>query len=394
MNKFFFLLLFIVTSSFAQKNGNEQTFVHRQDQKIIGCDGKELFLNGVNLGGWLLWEGWIWGGNFHSEERMVADIAKVTDRSYAEAFRDSVYASFITRDDIKAIAAMNLNSIRIPINHRMIDKENSNADIDEKNFKVLDSVISWCEEFNVYVILDLHALPGGQNNFFIADPDKVKLWQSEVHKQQAVKVWQAIAKHYAGKKIIAGYDLINEPNAKNSAELTKLYKRIIAGIRQVDNNHLLIVEGNKFAHAFDMFTELLDQNQIFSFHYYPWVGSEKGQLKKLGEYSAFGKKLNTAMWCGEWGEDQNINLDRIFKQLKSKDYNFGGMAFWTWKKVSLTKHASLNELQVSEDFKKIIKGQRPSDPTKAKGILHNFLTASKIGNTIPDKTLISILSAP
>ena len=49
----------------------------------------------------------------------------------------------------------------------------------------------------MYVVLDLHAAPGGQSGYFIADPQgKKRLWDDETYQQRTVALWKAIAARY------------------------------------------------------------------------------------------------------------------------------------------------------------------------------------------------------
>ena len=61
----------------------------------------------------------------------------------------------------------------------------------------------------MYVILDLHAAPGGQGrNTDISDydPDKPSLWESEQNKNKTVALWRKIAERYNDNEWIGGYE--------------------------------------------------------------------------------------------------------------------------------------------------------------------------------------------
>jgi len=78
-----------------------------------------------------------------------------------------------------------------------------------------DSLIAWCRSNHMYVILDLHAAPGGQGNdlnISDRDPSKPSLWQSVANRQKTIAFWQKIATRYANEPTVGGYDILNEPN--------------------------------------------------------------------------------------------------------------------------------------------------------------------------------------
>ena len=131
----------------------------------------------------------------------------------------------------------------------------------------LDRLLEWCTRHDVYVVLDLHSAPGGQSDIFVADPDEKKLWQSEENEERTVALWRAIAARYKDEKIVAGYDLLNEPGFPNPAELIELYLRIITAIREVDPYHMVIIEGNNLTTDFSYVspTLVIKSNVQFSY---------------------------------------------------------------------------------------------------------------------------------
>lgn len=78
-----------------------------------------------------------------------------------------------------------------------------------------DELLQWCKDNKMYLILDLHAAPGGQgNDANISDNDKSKpsLWESEENQKKTIALWKKLAQRYKDEAYIGGYDLINEPN--------------------------------------------------------------------------------------------------------------------------------------------------------------------------------------
>lgn len=229
-----FSLLFFIIFSNAQNKWDNHTFIHRDNQQILDGKNNAVKLNGFNLGGWLMWEGWIWGGGFTKEKIMFEGIEKKIGYTEAANFRDSVYANFITESDIKKISEHCFNVVRIPINHTILEEDNTPFIYKNSGWKLLDTILEWCEIYNVYAILDLHAAPGGQASLFTADADVIDLWSSEKNQNRTVQLWKAIASRYKNKSIIAGYDLLNEPDIKNNKILIDFYKILIENIRTVD----------------------------------------------------------------------------------------------------------------------------------------------------------------
>jgi endoglucanase len=225
-------------------------FLHRSHRDILDSTEKPVQLRGVNLGGWLLWEEWIWGGKFHSQTHIMDALTGMTSREEAEKFRDSIYFNFIRESDIKKIHEANMNVVRVPFNHRIFDETSAPSSYQGIGWRVLDSLLKWCRMYGVYAILDMHSAPGGQSNYFIADPEKQKLWNSEENKKRTINLWKAITQRYKDNPAVGGYDLLNEPIPGDKKELSALYNRIIAAIREVDKNHMVILEGANFCQGF------------------------------------------------------------------------------------------------------------------------------------------------
>lgn len=372
------LISFLALPGFSQ-NWSNVSFVHSSGRMLKDGAGETIRLNGVNLGGWLLWEGWIWGGGLKSEHQIDKQVGALYGQDSIAVFKAKVRQNYIQEADIRQIASRGMNVVRVPFNHTLLESDEQPFVYKEAGFRVLDSLLLWCERHDVYAVLDLHAAPGGQNVFFIADPDKVSLWKSELNQERTVALWHAIAKRYADRGIIAGYDLLNEPKVNAPADLLKLYERIIDTIRTVDSHHLLIVEGNNLAQQFDVFKTAPDPNMAFSFHYYTWF-NERDKLRTLTPYPTVGERLNVPMWCGEWGEDSNENLTEIRQLLDNPAYGFCGSAFWTWKKVYKDNNKMpLSEILLPADAQVVIKwltgmGKRPT-PEEARAGWIAFLTA-------------------
>lgn len=326
---------------------NATPFVSRDGQTIIDSTGKVIQLKGVNLGGWLLWEGWIWGGGYTKEGDIVKNLSTIAGKQEFDAFHKDIYQNFINESDIKAISELGFNVVRVPFNHRTFDSTYAPV----SGWLLMDSVLKWCEKYHVYAILDMHSAVGGQSNFFIADPIKPNLWKSESNKQATVNLWMKIAGRYANRKIIAGYDLLNEPIPSSKPDLVEMYDRIIKAIREVDNNHMVIVEGSNFAKDFTMFTRLPDNNVLFSFHIYTWFGGEPKD--KMKQFADVRERLDVPMWCGEWGENNYDVIQRTLDAFAAPDNKFSGWCFWTWKKHP-NGYASLNAINVSTSWKDVI----------------------------------------
>jgi aryl-phospho-beta-D-glucosidase BglC (GH1 family) len=374
-------------------------YIHTSNAQVVDGAGKPVKLNGVNLGGWLLWEGWIFGGGFTSETKMMKQLTELYGKEEAEKFRQTVREQMITEEDIKAISGLCMNVVRVPINHELLEGDAQPYKYKEEGFQLLDRLLGWCEKYNVYAVLDLHGAPGGQNNYFISDADKdskSRMWNSAESQKRTYALWKAIASRYANRTIIAGYDLLNEPIPKKPAQLVSFYRSAIDTIRQVDKNHMIILEGAQFARDFSMFDKVMDDNQLFSFHVYTWFTKDvKG---KIAKHDAFAKKVGVPVWCGEWGENTYEELMKTLLLFNDASYSFCGSAFWTWKKVEKknSNYRALNAITPGEEWMQVVKylsGKgKKSDAALAQKAKEKFLSALKYSSNTPNPTMQKILS--
>ena len=136
----------------------------------------------------MLQEGYMLGINKDAQQNQIrARIEELMGLKETEEFYDAWLHNFIQKSDIDLMHAWGFNSVRLPMHFNLytlsVDQEpvaGKNTWLD-KGFKLTDSLLSWCKANHIYLILDLHAAPGGQgNDINISDRDTTKpsLWQS------------------------------------------------------------------------------------------------------------------------------------------------------------------------------------------------------------------------
>ena len=130
----------------------------------------------------------------------------------AQAFWRQFRDTYITGDDIAFIKRVGFNTVRIPLHYRLF--MDANGEITGEGWFLLDRVLGWVREAGLFAILDLHAAPGGQTGINHDDgPGYPLMFYVPRDRQLTVKLWQAIARRYAGNPAILGYDILNEPIA-------------------------------------------------------------------------------------------------------------------------------------------------------------------------------------
>jgi aryl-phospho-beta-D-glucosidase BglC (GH1 family) len=238
-------------------------------------------------------------------------------------------------------------------------------------------------------------VPGGQTRWFISDPGPARdsVWVSHESQERTIALWKKVAQRYRDRACVAGYDLINEPAAPNGAALVDLYRRIIETVRSVDSQHLIILEGDKSATDFSMFSRPLTDNQAYSFHIYNWFGDDRA--KQLAQYRALSAAQNVPMWCGEFGENKYDMIRTTVQMCESPENGFSGWAFWTWKRAPDT-YPGLVTVKVPSSWQSVIGwigswfGRKPAQAQALIG-LDDFLKAVRLENCQLDQQMLEAL---
>lgn len=314
-------------------------FLHAQGEDIVDGHGQKIMLRGVDLGNWMLPEGYMWrfGGGGDRPRRIEKIVSDLIGPDSAAKFWKEYRAQYITQKDIRRIAELGFNSVRPSMNARLFLSDGDDAVYQDEGFKLLDNLIHWCKRSGIYVIIDMHAAPGGQTGQNIDDSanNQPELFMDARNQDRLVALWVKIATRYKDEPTVAAYDLLNEPlpektgaAKKYKSQLEPLYKRITQAIREVDKKHMITVEGANWANDWSVFSTPFDNNLVYQFHYYCW--NNPTRLNDISQYLDARKRLGAPLWAGETGERD----DAIY--WATTDYfeaNNIGWSFWPWKKM-------------------------------------------------------------
>ena len=128
-----------------------------------GMDG---YMRGVNLGGWL---------------------------SQFDAPTKEHFDTFITEDDIRRIAGLGLDHVRVPVDYTVIETEDGEPI--EEGYRYIDNCVQWCRENGLHMILDIHKTYG--YSFDPLDKDDKTIFFTDPGRQKRfLDMWRTIAKRY------------------------------------------------------------------------------------------------------------------------------------------------------------------------------------------------------
>lgn len=316
-----------------------QGFLRAEGKEILNENGEPYILKGMGLGGWMLQEGYmLQTAGFASAQFQIRNkIEELIGEADTELFYENWRANHVRKIDIDSLKSWGFNSVRLPMHYNLFTLPIEDEPVAGEQtwlttgFEMTDSLISWCAQNEMYVILDLHAAPGGQGmDMAISDydPSKPSLWESEDNRDKTVALWKRLAERYVNEPWVGGYDLLNETNWNMSGNipLRDLYYEITDSIRAVDNNHIIFIEGNWFANDFTNLTPPWDDNIVYSPHKY-WSVNDQASIQWVINIR---EQHNVPIYFGETGENSNVWFRDAVNLF---DEHNMGWAWWPMKKI-------------------------------------------------------------
>lgn len=239
--------------------------------RIVDASGDPVMLRGVNLGGWLMMEGYMLFGRNIPEKAFRESFGRALGKDSLDDFTRSFRDTFIREEDIRTIKSWGANCVRIPFNYRLIEFEDRPFSLNEEGLSYLNRAVKWCEEHELYCILDMHAAPGSQNNAWHSDSyGTTELFSNEFNIDRYLRLWHFLAELYKDSNAVAGYDVLNEAVVPFLSEsvLKDLYRRVTKEIRDADTKRIIFLEGNFWAQRLDFLGKPEDANTVYSIHNY------------------------------------------------------------------------------------------------------------------------------
>jgi len=358
------LVVWMMALAFVLPALAESRLVRTEGKAFVAPDGSVLQIKGISLGNWLMPEGYMFKFEVAKSPRQIyGAFDRLLGPERAKAFWTEYRERYIAEDDIRFIKSVGFNTVRIPLHWNLF--MTADGTMAGPGWALLDRVLGWVKAAGLYAIVDLHAAPGGQTGINHDDgPGYPLMFYVPRDRDLTVRLWQAIAKRYAGDPTVLGYDILNEPiapyhdTATLNPRLEPFYKRVTEAIRAVDPGRIVILAAGQWSSSFDMFGPPFAPNLAYTYHSF-WASTKRDSIQR---HLNFANRYNVPLFLGETGEltdDWNAGFRSLHETHRI------GWSFWTYKNldtpstvVSIPRPEGWNEIVAFADG---ITKTKPSD---------------------------------
>ena len=282
-------LLCVTTIGWGDACAGTIDFIRAEGARLVDSHGDDFAVKGINLGNWLVPEGYMFKfKQARSPKEIAGVIEALVGASEATHFWRQFRDVYVAKNDIAFLKAAGFNTVRVPLNWRLfVEPDLDGTDrFEGPGWSLLDRLVQWCRDAGLRVIIDLHAAPGGQTGVNHDDgPGFPLTFYVPRYRQQTIALWRQLAAHYHDEPAIFGYDLLNEPISPYSdvsylnPQLEPLYRDIVAAIRGVDPNHVVLLAGAQLGTNFAVFDRPFDSNAVYTYHQF-WVNPTRDGIEE------------------------------------------------------------------------------------------------------------------
>jgi len=287
--------------------------------------------------------------NVTSEQDLWRAVADRFGWERSQALRRSYRDRWIDENDFARVHDLGLDLVRLPFWYDWLESDDlGGARFRAEGWRLLDQILEWARAHRLYVLLDMHGAPGGQNNeTHSGTSNGNRLWSDERCIAKTARLWQAVASYVADDPHVAGFDLLNEPlsiydRAKHQHVLSAIYQ----AVRAVDGRHIVMNEdGYLPLFLVPSPVEMGWENYMFSMHFYGGGGSADERVAELAaklanESDELARRFPGPLLLGEFStydpDPESIEgMRRFFELLGDHGVHWSPWTYKQWDASSI-----------------------------------------------------------
>ncbi len=208
------------------------------------------FMKGVDLGGWI---------------------------SQFSEFSKSHFDTFITEDDIKNIAELGFDHVRVPVDYNVLQDED--GAIREEGFGYLEKCREWCEAHGLNMIIDLHECFGYSFDP-LKDMDRRAFFYDQELQKRFLDLWAIIAERFTAWPEQVAFEPLNEVVLFDVRDAwNDLASRYVEMMRAIVPDSYIVIGGVCYnnVNTVKYINVPVDDRIIYNFHCYdPHVFTHQG----------------------------------------------------------------------------------------------------------------------
>jgi aryl-phospho-beta-D-glucosidase BglC (GH1 family) len=336
----------------SKPSGEATGFVRAFGREILDGKGNILHFKGMGLGGWMV----------HEPYMMLADKLAKSPTEFLNllrnhigytataSFRKQWLENYVTLKDVQKLKSLGFNLFQAPLHYDLFtlpveqEPERGHDTWLLTGFDLLDQLVDWCTQEEIYLVIVLQVAPGGQGRASSANDynvSKPSLWEDDENIRKTIALWREIARRYKDNAWVAGYDLLgavdwifqsnNTGDCKEDGNtpLKQFYVQAIEAIRQVDPNHMFVLNGNCGGTHHQGIFPISESNAALGFQHY-WTDNT---LESLQNYLEIRATTNIPLLMMQAGENHNKWYQEAAELFERNEI---GWSFSPWKKIDAT----------------------------------------------------------
>jgi len=322
------------------------SYLRTRGKDIVDRTGRVVRLRGVNIGGWLVTEGWMCGQSDTSsrvdiERGALEQLEKRFGPEKAATLINAWYDHWFTTNDLDLIQSWGFNVIRVPFGYRNLQDAAGNWTRDARgniDFSRMDWVVREAAKRGIYVIFDLHVWPRQLEKDDYGSPERwhyglPSRWSEEgkAVRAQTALLWGEVAKHFKGNAAVAAFDVINEPEGSPRNAPQHAFSD---AIRAQDPERMIIVETTGYENTPKEFPK----NTVYSDHY---AFKDQASFENYRSSLQAHPEVHVPLFLGEMGTRQDTaESARWMAEMMNKEG--WSWTIWTYKAVNIGGWAGFN----------------------------------------------------